>query len=150
MENETFDKVNTWIGESFELSQFSYVKFHEKLDKNATGFDFKDALDLGLARIKSKLTVSEAMLILDAINCFYADGYLLKLAPKITVGLVLIVSDAIYLDGLDVKWKVDEQALLNKLSGLSYLEAWALLDWVSRSDGEVDLAGFLKEGVAKE
>lgn len=134
MENDTFDKINTWIGERFELCQYDEDKdedeeFHEMLKENAMGFNFKDALDLGLARSKSKLTKSEIMFILDLVDFPNVEAYL---PTWLKGGLSNIVRNGMYVDNLDYRYNVDRKALLDKLSSLTYLETWAVLNCVFR------------------
>lgn len=73
--------------------------------------------------LRSILSEKEIGLVLDALNGTLHDTYSIPLA---WAG----VADAIELDGLDRKWGVDGAALVEKLKGLDYAQACALVDAV--------------------
>lgn len=70
-------------------------------------------------------TAEELALICDACNGITFE-------PLAFGSLLLGVSDAIKLDGLDAQWGVDREILLDKLAALDALEESALLDAVER------------------
>lgn len=73
-----------------------------------------------------ELTEAEWNLVRDALN-----GWLPE--PAASVGwLAMGVRDAIKLDGLDDKWAVDGDALLERLEALDYAGCLAVLDAVER------------------
>lgn len=70
----------------------------------------------------------ELSALLDACNGVWNE--------PITLSVTLIelgVSDALDLDGLAVKWKIDGPALIAKLTALSQFERLALIDWIERT-----------------
>jgi hypothetical protein len=80
------------------------------------------------------LSLSEAMLIIDAVN---GSLYDVTSAHLLWAG----VEDAIKLDKLDQKWSVDGQALVNKLRDLNTIHSLAIIDaaervWHAVSNGD--------------
>ena len=71
------------------------------------------------------LTVDEACLIVDALNGSLYDARTAGLLPA-------GVRDAIRLDGLDQKWSVDGESLVQKLSELDDLACMAIIDAAER------------------
>lgn len=71
------------------------------------------------------LSLPEAMLIIDSLN-----GYLMT--PELPQLMVHNVRDSIEMDGLDKKWNVDAQALMQKLGQLTPIECLAITDAVER------------------
>ena len=72
------------------------------------------------------LTVDEACLIVDALNGSLYDARTAGLLPA-------GVRDAIRLDGLDQKWSVDGESLVQKLSELDELSCMAIIDAAERA-----------------
>lgn len=85
--------------------------------------------------LSKQLTPQECALILDALNgSALVDQVSIRLIPY-------SVRDAIEIDGLDRKWDVDGQRLVEKLDALSPFERLALADaveawWERTSRGE--------------
>ncbi|MEW5952606.1 MAG: hypothetical protein AB1815_02450 [Bacillota bacterium] len=71
------------------------------------------------------LTESEACLIVDALNGSLYDA---QSAPMLWAS----IQDAITLDGLAAKWRVDGAALVEKLRALSAFQSMALVDAAER------------------
>lgn len=71
------------------------------------------------------LTVAEAWLIVDTLNGTIMDANSARM-------LWASVEDAVKLDGLDKKWDVDGQALIEKLRKLNDIQALALVDAAER------------------
>lgn len=82
------------------------------------------------------LSLPEAQAIVDCCNGTIYDA---RSAPLLWAS----IEDANNLDGLDDKWGIDGPALVEKLKGLSQLQALALIDAAERfwnlPDGERDL-----------
>ncbi|MDA8212144.1 MAG: hypothetical protein M0021_09745 [Clostridia bacterium] len=72
-----------------------------------------------------KLTIDEACLIVDALNGSLMDANTARL-------LWANIADAVSMDGLDEKWSVDGPALVEKLRGLSDIQALAVVDAAER------------------
>ncbi len=78
-----------------------------------------------LALREVKLTLPEAWFIVDMLNGSMMDAN--------TAGLLWAeAEDAIALDGLDKKWKIDGKAFVEKLKKLSDAQALALVDAAER------------------
>ena len=71
------------------------------------------------------LTMAEACLIADSLNGSMMDA---NTAQVLWAG----IADSIRLDGLAEKWDVDGPALVEKMQGLSALQAMALVDAAER------------------
>jgi hypothetical protein len=72
-----------------------------------------------------QLSEPEAWLIVDALNATPTDPY--------AAGLLWAeIGDAIKLDKLDTKWKIDGPALVAKLRELTYTQSLAICDAVER------------------
>ena len=89
------------------------------------------------------LSVEEACLIVDALNGSLYDAKTARLLPA-------TIRDAIQLDGLDRKWDVDGEALVEKLSGLDDLTCMAIIDaaerfWANEKYRDMDI----REAVAE-
>ena len=82
------------------------------------------------------LALDEARLIVDMCNGTIFDA---RTAPLLWAS----VEDACHLDGLDEKWGIDGPVLVEKLKGLTQLQALALADAAEQfwalPDGERDL-----------
>lgn len=82
------------------------------------------------------LSLDEARLIVDCCNATVYDA-------RTATMLWGSVEDACQLDGLDEKWGIDGPVLVEKLKGLTQLQALALVDAAERfwalPDGERDL-----------
>jgi len=137
MKNEMLDKINTLIGEGLKLHQYSDKKFHEMLNENAMDFNIKEALDIGLALTKSKLTRSEFMFILDVLQGAIVSRHLATWFKE-TLVYCYVSEDNKFVNSRYVKWDVDKQVLLDKVSNFTYLETWALLDYVERYSCNLD------------
>ncbi len=74
-----------------------------------------------------QLSEAEASLLVDALN-----GVLFE-PPETARLLWAEVDDAIRLDGLDRKWGVDSQALIERLRRLTFAQALAVVDAVERA-----------------
>lgn len=72
-----------------------------------------------------RLSLAEASLIVDALNGVMMDA-------NSAVLLWAEIADAVQLDGLDKKWTVDGTALVDKLRGLSNIQALAIIDAAER------------------
>lgn len=71
------------------------------------------------------LTEGEASLIVDALNGILMEPY--------TMGLLWAqIADAVEMNGDDRKWQVDGPALVEKLRGLTYCQALAVVDAARR------------------
>jgi hypothetical protein len=136
-ENEVFSNVNVWIEDSFESCQYNDVKFQIIIDENAMEFDFKATLDIGLALTKSKLTRAEFMFILDVLQGAIVKRHLATWFKE-TLVYCCVSKNTLFVNSRYVKWDVDKQVLLDKVSDLTYLETWALLDYVERCSWEPD------------
>lgn len=154
MEYEIFDKVNNQISESIELCQHDEYegedeKFHEMLNENTMGFNFRRALDLGLTRIKSKLTQSEVMFMLDMLPFPNVEA---NLPTWIRGGLLDSIRRGMYEENLDYRYNVDRESLLDKISSLTCLEIWSMMDCISQFWGDYKNAlmsattGFIQDG----
>ncbi len=78
-----------------------------------------------LALREMKLTLPECWFIADMLNGSLMDAN--------SAGLLWAeAEDAIALDGLDKKWKIDGKALVEKLKNLSEIQALALVDAAER------------------
>lgn len=71
------------------------------------------------------LQYGEAMLIVDALN-----GY--RMTTELPQLMVDNVEDAMRMDGLDEKWKVDRDALIEKMRQWTPLDCLAVIDAVER------------------
>lgn len=74
--------------------------------------------------LKRRFSRGELMLMIDVMNGTF-----------LTAGIAgqqigLNVNDGINLDGLDKKWKIDKNELLNKINNLSIFEAACLEIWI--------------------
>lgn len=76
-------------------------------------------------QLRKKFTDQEAALILDATNSTLFDALSAK-------SFADEIEDAITDEHLDMKWGVDRNELIKKLSGLSYSEKIALVDMKER------------------
>jgi hypothetical protein len=90
-------------------------------------------------RLREQFSEGEISLILDALNGtgFFDEHALIFIDAEI--------SDAISLNHLDQKWKVDGPALVRKLAALSYTDKLTLVDaaerwWNRVGKGEQNLA----------
>jgi hypothetical protein len=84
---------------------------------------YYEALRRARARLQQLLTGAEMALIVDASNGVLYEPYSVALLEH-------GVNDAIRLDGLATKWKVDGPALIGKLADLTYIEKAAIIDAV--------------------
>jgi len=130
-ENEVFSNVNVWIEECLELCQYDDVKFQNIIDENAMWFDFKEALDIGLALTKRKFTRAEFLFILDVLQGALVRPYLATWFKE-TLVYCYISEDIWFVNSRYVKWGVDKKVLLDKVSSLTHLETWAILDYLER------------------
>ena len=90
-----------------------------------------------------ELSIDEACLIVDALNGSLYDARTAGLLPA-------GVRDAIRLDGLDQKWNVDGESLVQKLSELDELTCMAIIDaaerfWANEKYRDMDI----REAVAE-
>ena len=74
---------------------------------------------------RASLTLDEACLVTDALNASLYDAKTARLLPA-------AIRDAIQLDGLDRKWGVDGEALIQKLSALDEFACMAIIDAAER------------------
>lgn len=109
--------------------------------------------DLGLKSAKTKLTKSQAMLILDVQNATFFDssqvGLWIIQGLPFSSGLAHQVSDGITLDGLDKKWEVDKEETTIAVNELSQIEVLGLLDWTKHFWRSKNLGtkGFMEKAV---
>jgi hypothetical protein len=82
--------------------------------------DIREALRVLLLSRPQGLTEAEERAVMDATLSW-------SITPETAQYLWAEVEDAIRLEGLDRKWGVDGQALVEKLRGLCPAEAWALI-----------------------
>lgn len=72
--------------------------------------------------VKGLLTKEEAYLICDALNStLYSEEIPVK------THILLNVTDGIYYEDLDKKWNVDAKILINKLNGISEMQAYVIM-----------------------
>ena len=86
---------------------------------------FWSILDIGLRTAATVITRNEARLILDVMNGVFVESF----EPWINGGFYQEVHDAITLDSLDKKWKINKNLLFKKIKGLDRLEIIAIIDW---------------------
>lgn len=92
--------------------------------------------------LAEQFTDAECGLILDACNgVMLSDTMSVQLLPY-------GVADAIGLDGIDKKWGVDGQVLMDKLNGTSYADRMAIADsiqiwWYRQGHGDAPAYGDL-------
>lgn len=90
--------------------------------------------------LTGRFTVAEAMLITDVLNgYFYTPGFL----PSLPDILEAKVDDGCQLEGLDEKWKIDREMLVNKIKALTPMEAYTVfhmsrLVWAKNGEGDFD------------
>lgn len=91
-------------------------------------------LAYGLESAAKKITKNEAMLLLDVLNGVWVNDLRLWLCGA----LVHEVYDSMALNRSHEKWKVDKDAMLDKLRGLSELEVLGVLDWAMQTWEHMD------------
>ena len=92
--------------------------------------------------LKGKFIAGELKLMLDVMNGMLLTG---QLAGR---HLPLSVQDGIALDGLDKKWEVDAEQLLEKLKNMSTAELFFLEIWIQgfwQQSDTVTLEEYIKE-----
>jgi len=88
--------------------------------------------------MNGKFEFNEAMLIVDLLNAyFFTPGQLTSLPYTLEVE----VDDGCQLEGLDEKWNVDREALVNKIKALTPMEAYTVfhmsrLVWAKNGEGD--------------
>jgi hypothetical protein len=140
-------KKSIWVGEALERA------LAERVEERATGSTssiincIADRYCETVRRSTPDLTQDEWMLIFDSLN-----GVVLTDSAQSVAGLWGGIEDSIELDGLDEKWSVDGQALVEKLRALDYPQQVAIADTAERywakfgtGTGAVDHGEALKE-----
>lgn len=87
---------------------------------------YYDALKRARVELRKKLSEAEIAAIIDNLNGVW-------MAETVSITLLYAnIEDAIELEELDKKWKIDGLALVEKLRSMSFIELCALTDAVER------------------
>lgn len=106
----------------------------------------EQAVRLAERNLTGRFSVAEACAICDALNSFMFDPRLYLSGPTI---LAAEIGDGAALDGLDEKWGFERTALVEKLNGLTSLEAYVVIHLARIFWSGLHERGDIKTTVAK-
>lgn len=81
-----------------------------------------------LRELKNQFTKEELSLIVDSLNGTIFDPKLATNNSMLSAG----IEDSISFDGIDEKWGVDKESILNKITNLSAAHTYFLMEEISR------------------
>jgi hypothetical protein len=105
-------------------------------------------LENGLARARKILTQREAQMILDIQNGSYL-GTGSEVVMWMQTGLLHNVSDGMDLSDYHVKWGVDREVVMYKLTTMGDVPRLSLIDWCSRMWGRHENGGLWSSEISQ-
>lgn len=129
MANTSYQSINVTKGSKLhrQIENRASDKYGETFNAiaNRDIERFYDLLEMQRRDLIKNFSENELKLILDASNGTLFDPVEVSV-QNIHIG----IEDAIEFDGLDVKWNVEGEQLIKKLSDIDYLTAMALIDFI--------------------